>query len=306
MDRIRRVRALGLGSVVVLAALAVVAAGASAAVPERGKCMGGGKEFEDKGCTVSGASDKFKWVPNVKKPFSAMSGAVTIRSFVGGTEVASVVCAKSKGKGDFIGLKGSELVITFEKCSSLGEACTGGGKAKAGQVVTNKLEGTLGFISPGVVGEDIKAVGGGALASFKCGSNSVEIDGSVIAEVGSGVYDTAAPTETLTFAQSAGKQEPSKLEGQPEDTLKAEINGLGGGSFPFATTVSATATVKPSLEIKTEEPSAAPKWWVEGSLLAGSEALAETTTVPPTEPFELNMTGKGIAMEPFTIRCTSV
>jgi len=102
-----------------------------------------------------------------------------------------------------------------------------------------------------------------------------------------------------------GKQVPTKLEGQPEDTLKSEINGLGAGTFPFATTESVTETIKPGLEIKTEEPSL-PKWWVEGNLLVGTEALAETTTVPPAEPFELNMMGKGIATEPFTIRCTSV
>jgi len=305
VSRGKRIRAIGLGLVAVLAMSAVVAASASAVVPERGKCATG-TEFENKGCTVSGAKNKFKWVPNVKTAFTATSGAATLRSFTPeGAELPAVECVKSKSKGSFIGPKGSEFTITFEQCSSLKENCTGGAKAKPGQIVTNKLEGTLGFISPGVVGEDIKAVGGGVLASFKCGANTVETDGSVVGEIGSGVYNTAAATETLVLKELGGKQVPTKLEGQPEDTLKSEINGLGAGTFPFATTESVTETIKPGLEIKTEEPSL-PKWWVEGNLLVGTEALAETTTVPPAEPFELNMMGKGIATEPFTIRCTSV
>jgi hypothetical protein len=302
---IKRIGVIGLVLVGVLAISLAVAAGASAAVPERGKCASG-TEFENKGCTVSGAKNKFKWVPNVKTAFSSTSGAATLKSFTGeGAELPAVACTKSKSKGDFLGPKGSEFTITFEGCTSAGEKCTGGAKAKAGQIVTNKLEGTLGFISPGVVGEDIKAVGGGVLASFKCGANDVETDGSVVGEIGSGVYNVAASTETLVLKESGGKQVPTKLEGEPEDTLKSEINGLGSGTFPFATTQSATVTVKPGLEIKTEEV-ARPKWWVEGKLLVGSELLAETTTVPPAEPFELNMMGKGIATEPFTIRCSSV
>lgn len=301
MGAMKRIRLVGLCVVAVVAMSAAVAASASASLPERGKCASG-TEFENKGCTVSGAKNKFKWVPNVKTAFSMTSGAATIRS---SAEAPPVECAKSKSKGDFIGPKGSEFAVTFEGCSSAGEKCTGGAKAKAGQVITNKLEGIIGFISPGVVGEDVKAVGGGVLASFKCGPNNVEIDGSVIGEIGSGVYNMAASTETLTFREAGGKQEPTKLEGGPEDTLNSEIDGLGSGTFPFATTLSATATIKPGLEIKTEEV-ARPKWWVEGKLLIGSEVLAETTTVPPAEPFELNMMGKGIATEPFTIRCSSV
>jgi hypothetical protein len=301
----RRMGSVGLGLFAVLAMGAALASGAYGAVPERGKCSSG-KEFENKGCTISGSKDKYKWVANVKTAFTSTSGASVTRSRTPeGAELPPVECAKSKSKGDYLGPKGSEFTTTFEGCTSAGEKCTGGAKAKAGEIVTNKLEGTLGFISPGVVGEDVKAVGGGVIASFRCGANEVEIDGSVIGEIGSGVYNMAASSETLTFKESGGKQEPTKLEGGSEDTLKAEVNALGGGTFPFPTTTTATTTVKPGLEVRTEEPPS-PKWWVEGKLLIGSEALAETTTVPPTEPFELNMTGKGIATEPFTIRCSSV
>ncbi len=299
----KSIKLVGLCLVAVLAMSAIVAASASAVVPERGKCATG-TEFENKGCTVSGAKNKFKWVPNVKTAFTATSGAATLRSFTPeGAELPGVECVKSKSKGDFLGPKGSEFTITFEKCTSTKENCTGGAKAKAGQIVTNKLEGTLGFVSPGVVGEDVKAVGGGVLASFKCGANTVETDGSVVGEIGSGVYNTAAATETLTLKEAGGKQVPTKLEGQPEDTLKSEINGLGAGTFPFATTESVTETVKPGLEIKTEEPPAVPKWWVEGKLLVGSEAIAETTTM--VEPFKLELHGEG-GSNSFTIRCAVV
>jgi hypothetical protein len=299
----KNIRVVGLCMVAVLAMSFAVAAGASAAVPERGKCASG-KEFEDKGCTVSGAKDKFKWTPNVKTAFTSTSGAAVFGAFTPeGAALPPIECTASKTKGDFVGPKGSEFTTTFEGCTSAGERCTGGAKAKAGQIVTSRLEGTLGFISAGVVGEDVKAVGGGVIASARCGANEIVTDGSVIGEIASGVYNAAALTESEVFRATGGKQEPTKLEGQPEDTLKSEINNLGSGSFPFGATESVTMTGKPGLEIKTEEPPAAPKWWVAGKLLVGSEAIAETTTV--TEPFKLQLHGEG-GSGTFTIQCAVV
>jgi len=56
---------------------------------------------------------------------------------------------------------GSEkTIVTFSECTSAGEKCTGGKGAKAGQIKTFELTGTLGIVtdSPGdadVVGEDL-------------------------------------------------------------------------------------------------------------------------------------------------------
>ena len=303
MNRMRHIGVMGLCLLAVLAMGAVLAASASAGLPERGKCKTakiGMTEFEDKGCTTTGTKEKFAWAPNVKAAFTATSGAAVLRTRDEEGSLPAVECAKSKTKGSYIGPKGSEFTTTFEKCSSAGEICTGGAKAKAGQIVTNKLEGTIGFISSGVVGEDIKAVGGGVIAAFKCGANELETDGSVIAEIGSSVYNKAASSATLTFKESGGVQEPTKLKNQPEDTLHTEIDGLGSGSFPFQSTETAVETAKPGLEIKTTGP---PKWWVGGSVLVGAEPLAATTTVPMA--FELNMTGKDI-VEPFVLRCNAV
>jgi hypothetical protein len=71
---IKRMGVMRLVLVAVLATSLAVAAGAGAAVPERGKCASG-TEFENKGCTVSGAKNKYKWVPDVKTAFSSTSGA---------------------------------------------------------------------------------------------------------------------------------------------------------------------------------------------------------------------------------------
>lgn len=76
----KSIKLFGLCLTAVLAVSFALAAGASAALPERGKCASG-KEFEDKGCTVSGSKDKFKWTPNVKTAFTSTSGAATFGAF---------------------------------------------------------------------------------------------------------------------------------------------------------------------------------------------------------------------------------
>jgi hypothetical protein len=55
----------------------------------------------------------------------------------------------------------------------------------------------------------------------------------------------------LKFAAAGAKQEPKMFEGGGRQTLLTEINGLGGGTFPFATTLATTMTIKGAdIEIK--------------------------------------------------------
>jgi hypothetical protein len=144
---------------------------------ERGTCKAakkGAGEYLNATCTEPGAKGgpkmEFAWVP-VSKPsaFMSRSGEVTLKSFTPeDAELPAVTCAKSKGKGKVLSPTTTESTITFEGCTSSGEKCTGGAKAKAGQIITFTLDGTLGTIAGGSeVGEAISGAGG-VIAEFEC------------------------------------------------------------------------------------------------------------------------------------------
>jgi hypothetical protein len=222
--------------------------------PERGVCKAAAKgagKFLNALCTEpgekGGAKKEFVWVPQAKATaFTSTTGEATLKSYTPeGAELPPVTCKKSKGKGKALTSTTSESVVTFEECSSSGEKCTGGTKAKAGQIITKTLDGLLGTIAGGTkVGE---AVGGAGLtgitAEFKCGANEIKTEGATIGEVAP-VDAKAATTSTLTFAAGVPPaQEWTELSGKPY-SLKTEINGLGAGTFPFPSVEITKATVK--------------------------------------------------------------
>jgi hypothetical protein len=216
--------------------------------PARGTCKAAkGGEYKDALCTEAGGTSpkhEYEWRPAKEAAFTSTTGAATLKSYSPeGAELPAVECTKSKGKGK-AGAATSTSVVTFEGCTSAGEKCTGGAKAKAGDIVTFELEGTLGLVKPGEVGESLVGKGPGGLSSeFKCGANEIQTKGSVIG-IETPVNAKASTTKTLTFTATASKQDPEQFEGGPKDTLETEIDGLGGGTFPFASTEVTTMTVK--------------------------------------------------------------
>jgi hypothetical protein len=249
-----RIRIVGLCLIAMFAISAVAASGASAFTPERGTCKAakkGAGEYLNSLCTEpgakGGAKKEFVWVPQAKATaFTSTTGEATLKSFTPeGAELPAVTCTKSKGKGKALTSTTSESVVTFEGCSSAGEKCTGGAKAKAGDIITFTLDGKLGTISGGSgVGEAVGGAGpGGLSAEFKCGANEIKTKGAVIGEV-TPVDAKAAATATLKFVASGKEQEFTTLNGTEEEALHTEIDGLGGGTFPFASTEDTTATVK--------------------------------------------------------------
>ncbi|HXN37872.1 MAG TPA: hypothetical protein VN892_07530 [Solirubrobacteraceae bacterium] len=243
-------------------AMSTVAATSAMAEPgiERGVCKAakvGTGEFTDSLCTIpgkkAGKGKEFVWVPAAKATaFTATSGELALKAFTPeGAELPAVVCKKSKGKGKAAATT-STVVFTFEECTSAGEKCTGGAKAKAGQIVTFEVAGTLGMLGGAASGgEALVGTGpGGLFAEFKCGANEVKINGGVIGEV-SGVNAKATTVMTLTFASTGSTQGIEAFEGGPNVHLAAEINGLGGGTFPFKSTFTKTLSIKGSkLELK--------------------------------------------------------
>jgi hypothetical protein len=195
--------------VAVLAILVCVASAVEAAYaqPERGTCKAakaGKGEYLNSICTEpgekGGKGNEFEFVPVSKAAaFTSTTGEATIKSFTPeGGELPAVTCARSKAKGKILTATTSESVVTFEECSSAGEKCTGGVKAKAGQIVTFALHGTLGTVGAGSgVGEVIAGGGSGGLSSeFRCGANEIKTEGAVIGEVNP-VDAKASATETV-------------------------------------------------------------------------------------------------------------
>ena len=158
------------------------------------------------------------------------------------------------GQGEYAGSKTLTLTLTLTGCerTSDHEPCQSIAGA-SGQVVTNALEGELGFITTGKtisVGLDLKHE---PLASFECttaalpGKELVSVEGSVIGSIKK--LDEMVSSFTVTYKQSAGKQAPEQFEGAAPDIL---MTSIVGGASKEQTGLSATMTItnEEKLEIK--------------------------------------------------------
>jgi len=217
-----------------LTASVVVAASASAAAPEYGRCvnvavLGKVGAFKNSGCTVKATSTehKFEWKPGPgSKPkfVSHMTSSLATIETTGGIKVT---CQHMHDAGEVTGLKTSVIQLIFEGCQSSNLACTTPGQA-AGVIATPVLPSRLIIIKKEAtanktkVGNDIGSVGG-LFAEFECGPVNVVISGSWIWPV-----KTNAMFRELTylFNESEGHQKgPEKGEGEPKDVLEASIAG---------------------------------------------------------------------------------
>jgi hypothetical protein len=195
--------------------------------------------------------------------FSGTLGAAFLE---GKTSKAKITCTAGTAVGEVTGpTTGKNGVTTFTGCETSGLKCNSTGDPE-GTIKTASLEGTLGNVTatlPGIrlyaPGEKGKEPKTGALATFKCGGElvNVTVTGSVIGSL-SGAQGTKveegkfAASAKLTFAETAGAQKYTKfLAGEcggagecgPEQ-LTSHINGgeeLGGQSviatlktIPFA------------------------------------------------------------------------
>jgi hypothetical protein len=293
---------------------ATPAAAGAQGQPERGTCKSKAKgKYQDNLCLDEGGTSKgheFEWTPAASAAFTAMAGAATLRSFTPeGTELPAVECQKSATSGEENSTT-SRSVVTFEECSSAGEKCASEG-ATAGEIVTFPLEGELGVIeeSGPVIGEDLVGTGaGGILAEFKCGANELELDGSVIGEVTP--LDEATSEFALTFRSSGSKQDPESLQGGSKDTLATEIDGLGGGTFPFSSTLTKSDNVKGAAKEVRMGPG--PKGFIWRYRKNNTEAAKELATgtkfdlnAATTVTEEPKITGE-LAKAKFEIKCSKV
>jgi hypothetical protein len=193
----RGLRSVAVCGVVAVAMSVVVAASASAALPE-----------------FSGP---------FPKPFKSNGGKVLIE-----TAGVKLTCTATTDTGEILGAKTGKVMIRLMGCSGLGFTCTSPGAAE-GEMVTSELTTTLGYINQS------KREVGIALATssasipfdeFECDQLKFVVEGSVIGKITPINKPVKSKSHfTFKFSQSKGVQKPTKLEGEPKDILEGHING---------------------------------------------------------------------------------
>ncbi len=187
----RRTAILGICLVAVLAVAATTASVAAAALPE--------------------------FTPPFPNMFTSTSKATTLET-VGKTKLK---CTADTNKGEVTGPSTALVTISFTGCAIVhGPRCQSP-NGVAGEIITDGLLGTLGYISrvPKEVGLDLSTATGAPLAVFFCGEDVTgEITRSVIGKI-TPINKVIKPSghATLKFAQKAGHQAVTMFLGGPLD-----------------------------------------------------------------------------------------
>jgi hypothetical protein len=218
-------------SLIAVFALTTVAT-ATEELPEIGRCVkvagAATHRYATGTCTTKSEDEntgKYGWEagPGHNPGFTATAEASYLET-VGKT---SMKCHAGTAKGDFTGPRSDLATITFTGCeygSPTGIECHTPG-ARAGEVVTNTLEGGIGYISGGgttkpVVGMRLAPATGTQFASVECSGITVTLSGSVIGTV-AGAIDKMTLTTSLKFKAAKGKQIPEQLEDGAPSVLSA-------------------------------------------------------------------------------------
>jgi hypothetical protein len=230
-----RIMGLSLAAVFAMAAMATASASAAPSFYECAKVAKVGKfytgKYNDKNCTEvnSESHGKYELVAGVGKgkAFKGKgAGAVLHTPAVGG----EVTCKGSKDEG-FNTLTGQDKVkVTFTGCVSLAKPCNSPG-AKKGEIKTNPLSGTLGYISATgpKVGVSLTGEGGLPSAEFACGTGAGSLNivttGAVIGEITGDVnHINKEATDSFTVT-GEGFQSVTSFEDGSTQVLETSING---------------------------------------------------------------------------------
>lgn len=264
----KRLSMMGLCLVAVLATCAAAAASASAEAPEYGRCLkaalvnkkytgkfGNSKcnapktEAEEK--AVEKGEGKFEWFPGVVKAKQTSSG---LKGALEQTNGNGVGCATEHSVGEYSGTKEvKNLVVTFNKCESVGIVCTSPGRA-AGELVTVPLEGIVRWENKSLNKTSLDLFpGGGAekFIEFTCGATlTVAVRGSILVPVKS---NTMSSTVLLKYLQKRGVQKPTEYETPGGTKVKdvLEANFSEQGWLQAGQSITTTVTSEEKLELNT-------------------------------------------------------
>lgn len=181
--------------------------------PDYGRCVevtkGTGK-YSNAGCTTTVTEGSYEWIAGVEKTHFTLSGGEALLETVG---EAKITCTGESGSGEYINPKEvGNTIINLTGCEHSGAKCTSSYAAE-GELVTGALQGELGWTDKktGTVGLVLTPSGeSSGFIEGRCGATAIEVQGSVIANVAT---DEMLKAATLTYKQSHGKQQQTKLEG---------------------------------------------------------------------------------------------
>jgi alpha-tubulin suppressor-like RCC1 family protein len=217
--------------------------------------VGGGTKYKGGSCTEVLPTGNWEWFGSLPKPgFSAAlspeppTPAVLLES-TGGVAIS---CTGETGTGTWLNPKAAQnVVLKLTGCKGLFGECSSPGAA-AGEIVTNPLEGALGFTDhlTNKVGLELLAEGvETAVIEAKCNTFNVKVTGAVIGQITS--VNKMTGSFTLKLKQHHGEQviESFEEEGATPQTLKMSLNG--GEAVQTGLSVESTLTNEESIEINT-------------------------------------------------------
>jgi FG-GAP repeat len=227
--------------------------------PEYGRCVKLAKrvqgQYSNAGCTKPATPEKFsfEWEggPGAERHFTTTSALETTFETTGGNVV---LCKGEAGSGEYTSAKSvGDVTMTFTGCEFSGAKCSSVGGSE-GEITTETLEGVLGVEKTSTRGAksnkialDLFPVGGaGVVMEFSCGATAVSVRGSVLNRVPT---NKMLATETMKYAEKAGKQKPEKFEGLPVDVLESSFDEGGLEQTGLATSLTQTNAEK--IEVNT-------------------------------------------------------
>ena len=221
-----RIRMIGLCLVAVFAMSAVVAASASAALPEYKACGKAAKNlakkytgvYTDKACSIAatpteiteGKTNKYELVGTEKFKKLAFKGKGIVPAVnqivnpITSKVEGATECTKEADTGTITGPKEQELTVNYQKCKALGKVCESPG-AGAGKINTNVLVTTLVYLNAGhtEVGTLVKPKSGSIITEYNCEGQKVVATGAVIGQ-NSGNVNVINKEGTTTYTHGAG------------------------------------------------------------------------------------------------------
>jgi hypothetical protein len=228
-----------------LGANAVASATASAAPPAYAECVATEGPFTSPNCRHLGPPDTWAIVPfefGAEQPLDTFDANAKVDDVrIETTSLAALTCRDGSSSGQFSGSKEQKSVVLALRGCRLGATKCASAGEQAGKILTNPLEGVLGYLagkgtSTPTVGLRLSAETGPFLLEATCGNVSIRLSGAAIGVVGHDI-NLISELSTQSFTQTAGVQAFTSFEGGTpgEQQLWLEFSGGGyTGGMPAA------------------------------------------------------------------------
>ncbi len=217
------------------------------------KAVTGKGHFKTGNCTEEVKEGNWNWTPGFAKGGFTGGIAAETTLLLETTGGAVMTCGGETVAGSWLAPKAAqEVVLKLTSCNMIFGECSSAGAA-AGEIVTNPLEGALGFTEHATnkVGLALEPEGEETPPVFeaKCGEIPIKVTGSVIGLITS--VNKMNASFTLKLKQHAGKQaiEAFEEEGAVAQTLRMSING--GSSVQAGLALESSLKGEETLEINT-------------------------------------------------------